>query len=43
MILLRFVFGLCKILNDCSEAQEIAGATLRMTALITVAYIAEKK
>ena len=30
MVLLRFVFGLRKILNDCSVAQETVGATLRM-------------
>ena len=33
MILLRFVFGLRKILNDCSAEQERVGATLRITTL----------
>ena len=33
MILLRFVFGLCKILNDCSAEQETVGAALRMKTL----------
>ena len=32
MILRSFVFGLCKILNDCSAEQETVGGTLRMTA-----------
>ena len=32
MILLSFVFGLCKVLNDCSAEQETVGGTLRMTA-----------
>ena len=33
MILLRFVLGLRKILNDCSSEQETVGVTLRMTTL----------
>ena len=33
MILLRFVFGLRKILNDCSAEQHTVGATLRMTTI----------
>ena len=33
MILLRFVFGLRKILNDCSAKQDTVGATLRMTTI----------
>ena len=33
MILLRFVFGLRKVLNDYSVEQERVGATLRITTL----------
>ena len=42
MILLRFAFGLRKILNGCSAEQKTVGATLRMTTIITAGSIAEK-
>ena len=43
MVLMRFVFGLCESLNDCSAKHETVGATLDGSfPKITSSFFAEK-
>ena len=42
MVVLSFVFGLCKTLNKRSLEQGTNGTTLRMTLRITVGTFAEE-